>query len=426
MEDAAAALFRRGEAAFAVLALFLFSQALVPLLVEGNGPAAGGGGGAYEGNTVLRMMFASVHALTLGFLLVRWRPAGAALRRAPAAAALVALAIASTAWSAAPDITLRRSFAFLGTTAFGIFLAARFDTREVLRLLAAALGAAAALSAVFAVALPGLGVDQGVHAGAWQGIYTEKNTLGQMMALAAMAFVLLRADAPRGRRWPPAAGALLAAALIALSRSGTALAVLLLFLLLLGVLRALRWRATRAAPLVAGIALAAGAAGLLFVARYEAVLTSLGKDPTLTGRTPMWEALAASVGERPWLGHGYAGFWLGDAGPSARALERIGWQTPGAHNGYLDAALQLGLVGLALLLAAVALAYLRSLAVVRATTDAAGLFPAAFLSILLVYNFTETMLLAANSIFWALLVAVLASPLLRKGAVGPAPAGGRP
>ncbi|HEX2095674.1 MAG TPA: O-antigen ligase [Longimicrobiaceae bacterium] len=409
LERATRALLLHAETAFAVVGLLLFSQAVVPLLVETADPGNGGGDG-YEGNMVLRLMFASIHATTLLLLLVHWRSAVAAALRERTAVLLVALAVASVLWSAAPDITLRRSFAFLGTTAFGIFLAARYDTRTLLRLLAVALGIAAVMSIGFAVALPSYGVDQGVHAGAWQGVYTEKNTLGQMMVLAAFAFVLLRPTLRR--RWIGTAGALLSVALILLSTSKTALTVLVLFVLLAALFRALRWSYTLAIPVTIGFVLVGGSAALWLVGNLESALTSLGKDPTLTGRTPMWEVLLRSISESPWLGYGYAAFWLGREGPSGKALEAIGWDTPGAHNGYLDLTLQVGLVGLGVFLAGFVVALARSVHALRATRTPDGYWPLTFLTFLLVYNFAETMLLAANSVFWVLYVATACSGML--------------
>ncbi|HEX7242230.1 MAG TPA: hypothetical protein VF263_18230, partial [Longimicrobiaceae bacterium] len=276
LERAASAALRRLETSFVVAGLFLFSQALIPLLLESGSPAESGS--AYEGNTVLRTVFASIHATTLLLLLVHGRAALAAAWRTRSSLLLVGLAVASVAWSAAPEITLRRSLAFLGTTAFGILLAARYDTRTLLRLLAAALGLAAVLSAAFAVALPHLGVDQGVHAGAWQGVYTEKNTLGQMMVVGTVAFVLLRRLAER-RRWPATAGAALCAGLVLLSTSGTAAAVLVALGLLTLLFRALRLSVTLAIPLAIGFVLAGGSAAAWLLENLGGVLTAMGKDP---------------------------------------------------------------------------------------------------------------------------------------------------
>ncbi|HYW08713.1 MAG TPA: O-antigen ligase family protein [Longimicrobium sp.] len=419
MEDMVAGTARAFEAGFAVLALFLFSQAVVPLLMEGG--AGEGATAAQEGNMVLRLMFSSLHAVTLALLALRWRASWGALVRNWSVVLLVVLAIASVAWSAAPDLTLRRSLAFLGTSACGVWLASRYELRTILRLLAVALGIAAVLSVVFALGLPSYGVDHEVHVGAWQGVYTEKNTLGQMMAIGAIVFVLVRMEMGR-HRWVATAGALLCVALVLLSTAKTALAVLVIVAMVAAVSRPLRWNFNLGVAVVTGAVVVAGMAGVWLIGNLEGALTAMGKDPTLTGRTPMWNTLISTAMERPALGHGYSAFWLGKEGASGRALEAIGWDTPGAHNGYIDLALQLGLAGLIIFAAGFALHFGRSVTALRTTRAAHGFWPLLFLTFMLLYNFTETMLASGNNVFWVLYVATGCSFLLRRGAPEAAPA----
>lgn len=69
----------------------------------------------------------------------------------------------------------------------------------------------------------------------------------------------------------------------------------------------------------------------------------------LTGRVPLWQALVEEVGQRPWLGAGFAAFW-----GSLEALNSFQVQdlaAPSAHNGFLEELLGTGVVGLSILLA---------------------------------------------------------------------------
>lgn len=83
------------------------------------------------------------------------------------------------------------------------------------------------------------------------------------------------------------------------------------------------------------------------------IAESVGRDPTLTDRTKIW-ALVLTLEESPILGSGYESFWLGPK------LYRI-WQEFGhineAHNGFLEIYLNLGVVGLALLITVLAFGY---------------------------------------------------------------------
>ena len=74
-------------------------------------------------------------------------------------------------------------------------------------------------------------------------------------------------------------------------------------------------------------------------------------DPTFTGRSIIWDFVSSEIAHRPLLGWGYQSFWL--VGPDAPSIVNApGWvkDMPNAHNGYLDAKVELGYAGYALLL----------------------------------------------------------------------------
>jgi O-antigen ligase len=106
---------------------------------------------------------------------------------------------------------------------------------------------------------------------------------------------------------------------------------------------------------VAGaIALALGAE-LTFGVR-AAVIEALGRDPTLTDRTLLWADVLALQGS-PMLGAGFESFWLG---PRLDVIWAKWWWRPTqAHNGYIEAYLNLGIVGLILLAGTIAATFLR-------------------------------------------------------------------
>ena len=70
---------------------------------------------------------------------------------------------------------------------------------------------------------------------------------------------------------------------------------------------------------------------------------------TLTGRLPLWELLLEHVAKRPWVGHGYLGFW--DADRVERLGDALQWEIPHGHNMYIDLLLDGGVIGLTLYIA---------------------------------------------------------------------------
>jgi O-antigen ligase len=88
---------------------------------------------------------------------------------------------------------------------------------------------------------------------------------------------------------------------------------------------------------------------LIFV--LPLILQALGRDVTLSGRTVVWKAVMLSIVKRPWLGYGFYAFWQGAKGESAVIIAMLHWVFGYAHNGILEIALQLGVVGVVLFLA---------------------------------------------------------------------------
>jgi exopolysaccharide production protein ExoQ len=75
----------------------------------------------------------------------------------------------------------------------------------------------------------------------------------------------------------------------------------------------------------------------------------LGKDETLTGRTEIWASVDRAIADRPWLGHGYAAFWIQGQTPAELIWLDLQWETPDAHSGWREVVLQIGILGLVVL-----------------------------------------------------------------------------
>ena len=77
------------------------------------------------------------------------------------------------------------------------------------------------------------------------------------------------------------------------------------------------------------------------------VVSLLGRDMTFTGRTEIWNDLI-SVGTNPLIGAGYSSFWSGDELDIIK--QKYMFLLNSAHNGYLETYLNLGWIGLLLLI----------------------------------------------------------------------------
>ncbi len=112
---------------------------------------------------------------------------------------------------------------------------------------------------------------------------------------------------------------------------------------------------------------------------------SLGRNPTLTGRTAIWQAVL-SLHTNPIIGTGFENFWLGSR------MERI-WDITAqhiqeAHDGYLEVYLNLGFVGIALLASMIVSGYRNVFSVYRRNADA-GRIRLALFTAGIIYSVTE-------------------------------------
>lgn len=384
------------EYAAVFLCLIMFSEGLLPRFFASE---------TNPESTILRLMWLPVYGLVAAGCIWKAQKLFQLAIRMPFLVILLGLAAASLVWSINPEVTQRRAIAVVATTLAGLFLAVRYDWRTLLRLLGIAWIFLAIVAFGAGLLAPGLAVMDEVHVGAWRGLWWEKNAMGGHMARAAFLCAFLFIMDVRWRAvW--GGGVLICAALVLLSTSKTALLGLLLgfgLLALAGWMR--RGLVTSISTIWLG-AIIGGSALLVLIIEPGFVFQLLGRDATLTGRTDIWGALFDAIGERPWLGYGYGAFWGLESAPAYKVRLATEWLVPTAHNGWLEIALSLGVVGLA----AFVLNYLLMLsrAVWMAATSWSGVFACGVALQFLLFSVSESIALQQNAIVWVTYVAVAA------------------
>lgn len=160
-------------------------------------------------------------------------------------------------------------------------------------------------------------------------------------------------------------------------------------------------------------ALGIGIIGATYVSLFSGsgggLVSAMGKDPTLTGRTNIWKVVLEQAAN-PFLGAGYETFWTGPRLTAiwAGTMDRLNQ----AHNGYLEVYLNLGWIGLALL-AAIALKGYRNILRSLARNENAASLKLAFFLNALVYNFTEAGFRQTTLVWMSFLIATSDAPISR-------------
>lgn len=131
--------------------------------------------------------------------------------------------------------------------------------------------------------------------------------------------------------------------------------------------------------------------------------TIIGEDPTLTGRTVLWDELLTIAAQHRFLGSGYGGFWIGNIGNNL--WEIFQWNPGQAHNGYLDVYIDLGIIGLVFLIGLILITYKNSLVNLNKDSDF-GRFRLVVLAMILIYNITESSFLKPTSLLWFLFLLI--------------------
>ncbi len=274
----------------------------------------------------------------------------------------IALVLISVGWSIHPDLTLRRAFGYVLSMAIAAYLVAAFDDVQRMKLVSAGFAVAAVGSFAYVAAFPNDGIMNIITLeGTWRGVFTHKNVLGPVMSVAAFTEIyVLTATGGRPRWRFILLGMYLA--LVMLSRSATA--ILLCTTFTASAVLYLIWNRDRLLAMVAGLILLLTAflAVFVLVINPEFALGLLGKDASLTGRTELWQGVVRLIGDRPILGYGYRSMW--SAGDSYRVLmDELtgGWGVTSSHNAFLEITLELGLLGMTVILLIIAAAIWRSI-----------------------------------------------------------------
>lgn len=314
-----------------------------------------------EGNMLDRTFFSVLILLAVGVLISRSFRWGAFLTRNITLTAFLLFALVSVCWSDYPFITFKHWLRDLGN--YLVVLVVLSDPRPaealsiVLRRVCYLL---IPLSVLLIKYYPELGrqYDPWTGVATYAGSTTGKNMLGVVCLVSGLFLfwdTLTRwahRTEQRTKRIIIVNIAFIAMTLWLLdhSNSATSSVCLVVGCLVVGAARSTTIK-RRPALLTALIPFAICVyLGLVFglgVDIKAAVADAVGRDPTLTDRTQIWDFLL-SMKTNPLIGTGYESFWLGPRLKWFWQNARLGHINE-AHNGFLEVYLNLGIVGLILL-----------------------------------------------------------------------------
>jgi len=319
-------------------------------------------------------------------------------------------------WSDFPFVAFKRWIKILGHPIMVLILFTEPDPQEaVARLMKRSAYVLLPMSVLFIKYYPewGRGFDDWTGAAMNMGINTNKNELGWMCMILGYFFFwhwlqTLKTEKSKARR----SELLLTLGLIymiwwLLSKSSSATSLLSLLIgavtvLLLG-LRSMNKKFIGAYTVLVIITLAVAEST---VGIFQRVVDFTGHGETITGRGDLWRELL-TFDTNPIFGAGFESFWLGDR---LQTLWGKHWWLPTeAHNGYLETYLNLGLVGLAMLIGLI-IATFRKIRLELLSNFQFGRFRLGLLAAVVVCNWTEATFKGLSPIWFVFYIIAMDYP----------------
>jgi exopolysaccharide production protein ExoQ len=312
-------------------------------------------------------------------------------------------AVLSIAWSQDPGNSMRRGIFLLLGTVFAYYLVRRFTATELAQVFIITGVCAGMLGILVSVLLPAYGIDS-FNGGAWQGLFRSKNGCAQVMLYLlspaiAFKFQSRNMEVLRILLFP------IAAVLLVMSMAKTSWLLAPGLLLLMALLSTLRRFERRDAVFMLAFGLALlPVAALVSMYLLPWLLQSLGKDPSLTGRVPLWTGAMLSILKRPLLGYGYAAFWNGLKGESLNIFMSTHFEIAQAQNGLLEVCLELGLVGVTLFLLTLVKAIKDAFTCIQRGHSQAVNWYIGIICLTVAYNLDEATIVMSHSIPWTMYI----------------------
>jgi len=293
------------------------------------------------------------YALWLPLIVVDYRKVLGNYNRYAWIYAFAAIAFLSV-WSAAPSVSMRAAIQYFTQVLCALIAVRVLDARTLTLGMVAGIG----IVLVYSVLFGHYELDVMDNTYSFVGAFASKNQLGFYASLGLIAcYATVFIFGERRPSWLGATGVvgLLSAYCLMVCQSATSVLTAVVVLALMVGLRVVLTLTPDQRKLLViggGVAVIVLAVAGVYLGAVDAVLGIFGKDSTLTGRTYLWQQGIEAAADNPYFGVGYQAYWVQGFSEPERLWEeffigsRSGFHF---HNTYIETAVELGLVGVAIL-----------------------------------------------------------------------------
>ncbi len=307
----------------------------------------------------------------------------------------IVFCLLSAIWSDYTLISIKRSFQ-LFVTFLVILISITFIEHQKLIKIIRVIISAYVLVTILSVMLVPQAIDTAFHS--WRGLEYQKNGLGAAAYLCLLLSLQFHeiSKSQKSKIWNYL---ILALSILMIIRSTSTTAAIVLLLIagisiITGIEKIFKKLRIRRFILLTIVFFLVGMAIVMSIYAEELFAnfaSGFGKDLTFTGRTVFWAYMWQQFQDHILFGFGYATYWVMGS-PQVNALfNAMDIEVNTSHNGFIDLALQLGLVGMSSLLFLILTFLKRSLSTYN------NLALITIISII-VANFTESSIFTARGI----------------------------
>ena len=261
----------------------------------------------------------------------------------------ILICLLSAIWSDHGFLSIKRSFQLLATllTLFNLLLHARLHSMiTVLKIVC--------MFYILTTYVSGFMIPQAIDPefGTWRGIEITKNLLGHtaLIIFILTLFFYSEESNPRSKLLSQILASM-SIGIIIFSGSSTSLVGLFLVVLIQLIFyfekafRTIGLGKTFIIFIIIFLSVTAITVSFFSSDLLAQVTGLLGKDPSLTGRSTIWDYIWNEIQKKIIVGYGFGTYWIMGTSVIDRFIVNVGWRVNEAHNGYLEIMLELGIVG---------------------------------------------------------------------------------
>lgn len=307
--------------------------------------------------------------------------------------------LVSAFWSEVPFITLRTAVNLLILVLFAVNIGAKYRAAALFSVIKIGGTIAILLNIFYEIFYP-VGFDSNVPKEGWKGAMGHPNAFGMYASLhLALWYMELFQNSKPIRKVVAILGITVSAISVYYSNSSTAMSTSIVLILFISTMKFVKSIPLKTFLISANFLVISCILFVVYLANTFLVfaLNLMGRDLTFTGRTNFWPIIIQKILDKPFLGYGYSGFWQTVDGSPPVIVPGGNFIPMSAHSGYLDLALQIGIIGFILVMASVLLNFSRNIKFVL--IDRAGfenLYPSVIILFFLISNLAASNFLSID------------------------------